>query len=686
MARPRRWLGSRRSPAEEAKHREVMEVFTGLLLALFVAMLSGTIVGNALPVIIADLGGSQLQYTWIVTAALLASTASTPIFGKLADLFDKKKLLLMAIGLFCVGSLLAGSAQSPNTLIAYRTIQGVGMGAQMALVQVTIASIISPRERGKYNGYMGAVMAVATVSGPLIGGLIVDTPWLGWRWTYWSAIPFSLIAIWVLHRRLVVPPTARRKPKVDYAGSALIVLSVTLLLLWLSFAGTYFEWASFQSAAMVGGAVLGGVVFVLVERRAAEPVVPLWILTERTTALSIVASFSVGIIMFAAPVFLGQYFQIGRGYGPATAGLLMVPMMLGVFLSSTIAGRLVSRKGTWKRYVIAGLSVQAVGVGLMATVGASTPLWLVGGYLALMGIGQGASMQNLVLAVQNTVPLKDMGAASSAVAFFRSLGGAIGVQVLGAILTAHIGSLLVSRLSAAGYESGAASGTGDLDIGALPAPIQTIVRSGYGDGMGLIFLIMAVCSVVALVAAAAMRGSTLRDTVDLEVKRAVESASIPAGQATVHTDEAAAGPAVDEPNDDAAGPAVDEPSDDAAAQERGQTGAGDGPRADRGAKATPSAASTATAPAAAAAATEEAETTGAVEAAREPGAVLGEERAARAGCQEPVDGTPRDDSRAHVRPRVTDRGSCRPVRPTAPSVGAGCEARETEGPRTGTSR
>src|SRR5699024_2342532 len=186
-----------------------------------------------------------------------------------------------------------------------------------------------------------------------------------------SALPFSLLAIWVLHRRLVVPPSTRRKPTIDYWGSALIVLSVTLLLLWLSFVGTNFDWVSWQSALMVGGAIIGTVAFVLVELRAAEPVVPMWILTERTTALSIVASFAVGIIMFAAPVFLGQYFQIGRGYGPAAAGLLMVPMMLGVFLSSTIAGRLVSRRGTWKRYVIAGLSVQAVGVALMATVGYS---------------------------------------------------------------------------------------------------------------------------------------------------------------------------------------------------------------------------------------------------------------------------------------------------------------------------
>ena len=550
------WRGPRRNPEEETKHREIMKVFAGLLLALFVAMLSGTIVGNALPVIIADLGGNQLQYAWIVTAALLAATAATPIFGKLADLFDKKRLLLGAIALFSVGSLLAGLATSPGALIAFRVIQGVGMGAQMALVQVTIASIISPRERGRYNGYMGAVMAVATVSGPLIGGVIVDTPWLGWRWTYWSAIPFSVAAIWVLHRRLVVPSTARRKPRIDYWGSALIVASVTVLLLWLSFVGTAFPWVSWQSALMVGGAVVGTVVFVLVELRVPEPVVPMWIITERTTALSIVASFAVGVVMFAAPVFLGQYFQIGRGYGPAASGLLMVPMMLGVFLASTIAGRLVSRRGTWKRYVVGGIAIQAVGVLLLSTAGVATPLWLLAIYFVLIGVGQGASMQNLVLAVQNTVPLKDMGAASSAVAFFRSLGGAIGVQVLGAILSARIATLTTQRLQAAGIPDSAVADTDELDVAALPDAAEEVVRSAYGDGMALIFLIMGVLAVVALLAAIAMRNSTLRDTVDLEVKRAVEDAREPSGtalDASAQDGEGLTRPAPDESDDDGAG-------------------------------------------------------------------------------------------------------------------------------------
>ena len=514
---------NKRTPEQQDRHREIMRVFTGLLLALFVAMMSGTIVGNTLPVIIADLGGDQRQYTWIVTATLLASTASTPIFGKLADLFDKKKLLLFAVGLFAFGSLLAGFATSPNALIGYRALQGVGMGAQMALVQTTIASIISPRERGRYNGYMGAVMAVATVSGPLIGGLIVDTPWLGWRWSFWVGVPFSLFAIVVLARRLVVPASSRRKPKIDYWGSALIVAAVTVLLLWLSFAGDQFAWVSWQSAAMVGGAVIGTVVFVLVELRVPEPVVPMWILTERTTALSIVASFSVGTVMFGAPVFLGQYFQIGRGYGPAESGLLMTPLMFGVFIASTVAGRMVSNRGTWKRYVVGGVALQATGALLMATIGATTPLWLIGIFLALMGLGQGASMQNLVLAVQNTVRLENMGAASSAVAFFRTLGGASGVQVLGAALSAYIATLTTTRLAEAGIDQQVLeTGEGELDVAALPGAAEEIVRSAYGDGMSLIFLIMGGMSIIALIAVSAMRNSLLRDTVDMDVKRVLE--------------------------------------------------------------------------------------------------------------------------------------------------------------------
>lgn len=528
---------NRRTPEELVEHRQIMRVFTGLLLALFVAMLSGTIVGNALPVIMAELNGTQLEYTWIVSAALLASTASTPIFGKLSDLFDKRKLLFFALGIFALGSLLAGLATSASALIFFRVLQGIGMGSQMALVQTTIATIIPPRARGRYNGYMGAVMAVATVSGPLLGGLIVDTPWLGWRWTYWSAIPFTLIAIFVLHRRLTVPEVRRKKPQIDYWGSALIVSSVTLLLLWLSFAGTAFPWASWQTAVMVSGTIIGIVAFVFVELRHPEPVVPMWILTERTTALSVIASFSVGTIMFGSPLFLGQYFQVGRGYAPAVAGLLATPLMIGVFLASTISGRLVTRRGTWKRYVVGGISIQAVGVLLMSTVGADTPLPLIGAFLFLVGVGQGASMQNLVLAVQNSVRLDNMGVGSSTVTFFRALGGATGVQVLGAMFTAHLTGLVTRRLSEAGLPAPAEGESFDsLDLSALPPAVEDIVRRSYGDGLSVVFAGMAVLGVIALIATMLMRNSTLRSTLDIEDAveraRAEERAGRGNGQAT----------------------------------------------------------------------------------------------------------------------------------------------------------
>lgn len=514
-----RWTGSRRTPEEQERHRNIMRVFTGLLLALFMAVLSGTIVGNALPVIIADLNGNQLQYTWIVSAQLLASTACVPIFGKLADLFDKKKLLLTAITIFSLGALLAGMSPSPTFLIGARVLQGVGMGSQMALVQTTIATIIPPRERGRYNGYLGAVMAVATVSGPLLGGLIVDTPWLGWRWTFWSALPFSILAITVIYRRLHLPPQPTRQPKIDYWGAALMVSSVTVLLLWLSFAGSSFPWASWQTAVMVGVSLIGATCFVLVELRVPEPVVPMWILTARTTALSILASFAVGSVMFGLPVFLGQYFQIGRGYGPAASGLLITPLMFGVFIASTVAGRLVTRRGTWKRYVVGGVALQASGVLLMSTVSATTALWIIGIFLFIAGIGQGAAMQNLVLAVQNTVRLENMGVASSAVAFFRTMGGASGVQILGALLSIHVSNLIATRLRDLGVSTDGQADVGEagsLDLEALPAPVEEAVRSSYGDGMAIVFLTMAGLSLIGLLATSLMRNSLLRSTIDME--------------------------------------------------------------------------------------------------------------------------------------------------------------------------
>jgi EmrB/QacA subfamily drug resistance transporter len=495
------------------EHRKILRVLTGLLMGMFVANLSATIVGNALPVIVGEIGGTQQQYTWIVTSSILASTALTPIAGKLADLFDKKKLLLGSIVIFALGSLLAGLSTSAGMLIAVRVLQGVGMGANMVLTQIIIATIIPPRQRGRYNGYMGAVIAVATVSGPLIGGLIVDVPWLGWRWCFWVAIPFMAAAFAVLVKYLHVPSVGRPGAKVDWAGAALISLAATLLLVWVSFANHEFDWVSWQTFAMVGAALVAVIIFVLVERRVSEPVVPLHILTERTTALAIVASLAVGTVLFGTNIFLGQYFQIGRGYSPTIAGWLGLPVMLGLLISSTVAGNLVTRSGRWKPYVVGGLALLTVGIALMATVGATTPLWIISIYLLLAGLGLGASMQNLVLAVQNTVELRNVGAATSTVTFFRSLGGAVGIQVLGAVYAARVTSLTLAGYAEQGVDGGGLdASTSSLDLGALPAEMARVVREAYGDGIGTVFAVAAIISVVGLLAVLLMKGTELRSS------------------------------------------------------------------------------------------------------------------------------------------------------------------------------
>lgn len=497
--------------AAHETHRGILKVLTGLLLAMFVGNMSATIVGNALPVIVGEIGGTQQQYTWIVTSTILASTAVTPIAGKLADLYDKKKLLLASMVVFLVGSVLAGMSTSAAMLIAVRVVQGVGMGANMVLTQIIIASLIPPRQRGRYNGYLGAVIAAATVSGPLVGGIVVDT--LGWRWTFWVAVPFVLIALAVLTRSLQVPAGGRPGARVDWLGAALISLSATLVLLWVSFADHAFAWASWQSGVLVGAALLTAVAFVVVERRAPEPVVPLSILGARTTALAVVASLAVGTVMFGSNVFLGQYFQIGRGYSPTVAGWLGLPLMLGLLLSSTVAGNLVTRSGRWKPAVVAGAGLLTVGIGLMATVGATTPVALVALYLLVAGVGLGAAMQNLVLAVQNTVGMGDVGAATAVVTFFRTLGGAVGIQVLGAVYAQRVTGLTVAGAAEAGVDAGGTdAATASLDLEALPAAMADLVRGAYGDAIGTVFAVAGVISLLAFVATLFMRGSTLRST------------------------------------------------------------------------------------------------------------------------------------------------------------------------------
>jgi EmrB/QacA subfamily drug resistance transporter len=520
------------APPAAMTHRQIMEALTGLLAAFFTAILSSTIVANALPTIMSELKGTQTDFAWVITAALLANAATTPIWGKLADLFSKKVLVQLSIVIFVAGSVMAGLSATIPLLLTARVIQGVAMGGLTALAQAIIGSMIPPRDRGKYSGYMGAVMAVGTAGGPLLGGFIVDSP-LGWRWTFFVCVPLAVVALVLLQITLKIPHI-KRPAKIDWLGSVLLTSGVSLLLIWVSFAGNpeYYDWWSWQSGLMVGGGVLLLALLVFVESRVAQPIIPLKIISERTTALAIVASVAVGVAMFGSSTFLGQYFQVARGATPTEAGLLTLPMIAGNLIGSVVSGLLISRTGKWKRYLVAGSILLIGGLGLGGTMDHTTELWQAGIFMAILGLGLGMLMQNLVLAVQNTVSARDIGTASASVAFFRSVGGAIGVSVLGAILGNRVKELAAQGFAAAGIPVGGGSAGATLDLADMPAPVRDIMRAAYGDATAEIFLIAGAIAVVALIAVLLITERPLRRTVDIQpAARPAEAAYGPAGTA-----------------------------------------------------------------------------------------------------------------------------------------------------------
>ncbi len=508
--------------AGEMTHRQVLEALSGLLLAMFVAMLSSTVVSNALPRIVTDLNGSQSGYTWVVVSTLLALTASTPIWGKMADLFSKKILVQLALVIFSIGSLVAAFAPTMGVLIGGRTIQGLGAGGLTALVQVVIASMVSPRERGRYSGYIGAVFATATVGGPLVGGLVVDSP-LGWRGCFFVGLPFAVAAFFVLQRTLHLPVIRRPDVKIDYLGATLIVGGVSILLVWVSLAGQQFDWISPTTAVLVVAGVLVIAAALYVEAKVAvEPVIPLRLFKDRTTALATAASVMIGVAMFGSTVYLSQYFQLARGMSPTKAGLMSIALVGGLLVSSITSGRIISATGVWKRWLVGGVVLVVVGFVLLGSIDAQTPLALVGVYMAVVGVGLGATMQNLVLAVQNNTKLEDMGAASSVVSFFRSLGGSIGVSVLGAILATQVADT-VSTGGAALVRSGVpvpAQGTESHsipDLGALPGPWRDLYEHAFGTAVGHIFWVAVPFAILALVCVLFIKEVPLRTTVGDEI-------------------------------------------------------------------------------------------------------------------------------------------------------------------------
>ncbi|WP_437585209.1 DHA2 family efflux MFS transporter permease subunit [Paramicrobacterium sp. CJ85] len=492
-------------------HREVLQALSGLLTGMFVSIISGTVVSSSLPIIIADLGGTQASFTWVVTATLLATTVSTPIWGKLADIFNRKLLIQIALVIFVASSAMAGFSQDPASLITCRVFQGLGAGGLTSLSQIIMADILSPRERGKYMGLFGAVMGVGTVGGPLIGGFLTDA--IDWRWNFFVGVPFAIVAIILLQKTLHLPAVPKGKVTIDYLGTVLLAGGVSLLLIWVSLAGTEFDWWSTETFAMVGGSLVTLAVFIFVEFKATNPIIPLPLFKNRTFTLAVIGSISVGVAMFGTSVFLSQYMQLARGASATESGLMTIPMVAGMLVSSTLIGMVISRTGKWKRYMVLGSIMLTVGMFLMGTIRFDTNFAIVSAYMVLLGAGVGMVMQNMVLVVQNAVDPRELGVASSGVAFFRSLGGTVGISALGAVLGSQATSLMADRkddLMAAIMKLGEkGAGVADaLSSGQLPAmkdlpeSVRVIIESVYGQAVADIFVVAAPLAIVTILAVA----------------------------------------------------------------------------------------------------------------------------------------------------------------------------------------
>ena len=510
-------------------HRQVLEALSGILLGMFVSMLATSLVSSSLPKIIADLNGTQSAFTWVVTATLLTTTISTPIWGKLADLGNRKVLIQVALTISVLSSAAAGMARNTAELIAARTVQGIGAGGLTALAVVLIADIISPRERGKYMGLTGAVMAVSMVGGPLIGGVVTDS--IGWRWNFYGSLPFAVAAIVVLQRTLRLPATPRRRVRLDWGGALLISASVSTLLLWVTFAGDRFAWLSWQTWTMVGATVVLGLAAVWVESRAAEPLIPLRLFRNRTLVLSVTGSAAVGVSMFGTSVFLSQYLQLAKGETPTMSGLMTIPMVVGLFVASTVSGQMVSRTGHYKWIMATGAGLQVIGLAAMGTIHADTPFWHLAVYMVVLGAGVGMMMQNFVLAVQNSLSITDIGAGTSTIAFFRTLGGAMGVSVLGAVLSSRVSTAMTDgirtlSLEDQGIAAQALGGGGlpNLSELQLPDSVLSVVHNAFGDSVPELFLIGAPLSLVGLIAVLLLREVPLHSKTGIEQRAEAEAA------------------------------------------------------------------------------------------------------------------------------------------------------------------
>ena len=492
-------------------HQQIVVVLFGLMAGVMLAALDQSIVGTALPRIVSELGGLD-QLAWVVTAYLLTATAATPLWGKISDLYGRRPIFQAAIIIFLIGSVLCGLSQNLPQLIAFRAIQGIGGGGLMAIAFSVIGDIIPPRERGRYQGYFGAVFGVSSVAGPLLGGWFTDG--LGWRWIFYINLPVGIAAL-VITSMALTAPTVRREHTIDYLGAAVIVAGVSSLLLYLNWAGPELGWFAFGSLALLIAAVTLTVLFVVVEQRAAEPIIPLRLFQNTVFAIGNLYGFLAGVAMFGAIIFLPFYLQAVMGMSPTASGLAMLPAVIGILTTSIVSGRLISRTGRYKIYPILGAAILVVALLMLSRLRVDTPFWQVALFELAFGAGLGMTMQTIVTAVQNAVEHRDLGAATSATTFFRQMGGTIGAAVFGAILANRLSVHLTEQLGAAAStaQNGGAINANNLQaIQALPEPIKTSVLTAFTYALDDVFLFGVPVVALALVVALFMKEVPLRMT------------------------------------------------------------------------------------------------------------------------------------------------------------------------------
>lgn len=488
--------------------RQLRWILGSLMVVMLLAALDQTIVATALPTIVGDLGGLE-HLSWVVTAYLLAQTVITPVYGKLGDLYGRKRVLQAAIVVFLLGSVLCGLAESMTELILFRGLQGLGGGGLMVGAQAALGDVVPARQRGRYTGLFIAIFGAASIAGPLLGGFI--TTHLSWRWIFYINLPVGLVALVVL--AIAFPSLAGSgRPKIDYLGSALLAIGLTSVVLMTTMGGTSVSWLSPTTFVLgtVGAVTL--IAFFVVEARAAEPVLPPRLWHSHTFALTSAVGFVIGFALYGAVTFLPLFQQVVRGASPTASGLQLLPLMIGLIISSVGSGRLIARTGRYRIYPIIGTALTVVGLGLLSTMGPGTSTGMSALFMAVLGFGLGMVMQVLILAVQNDVPYEDLGVATSGATLFRSIGGSLGTAALGAVFTHRLVAELSSRLPAS---ESALAHSGNIDprvLATLPESLRMLVLEGFSAALGFVFIVSAIAAVLAFVLTWFIREVPLRTT------------------------------------------------------------------------------------------------------------------------------------------------------------------------------